>query len=719
MAEKTYDARVKWKRDTSANWTSNDPVLLNGEIIIVDTSAGDTRFKIGDGTKKYSQLPFEDEVVRSLISGKVDKVDGKGLSSNDYTDVEKEKLAGIATGANKYTHPSYTPHSSGLYKLTVDSAGHISAASAVTKADITALGIPGADTNTTYSAFKGASSSAAGGSGLVPAPSKGASNRYLRSDGMWQVPPDTNTTYSVATTSASGLMSSADKAKLNGIEAGANNTTVDSALSSSSANPVQNKVVNAALAGKADSDHEHAQYLKSVSTQEIKSGDDLNDYRTPGTYVCRNGTISASVANLPFTGSGFVLYVISAYALSVSPTTVMQIAIDAGGRNIVCIRRVDDEGATEWTQVADISDITLSNVGVTATAAELNKLDGCTATTKELNYVDGVTSNIQTQLNGKAASNHTHNYLPLSGGTLSGTLKVEDTINGTDYQARVSVASSGNTYIGHFTDGTEDNYLLLSPTATTTKRPLAISSGGTGAASASEAMANLGAAAWDHTHDEYLSCVSNDLLEDVDLNDYTTPGVYASRSSTTSATIANSPITASGFMLYIISPYITTPIAGTNVVQIVISGGGDMAWYSRRGSGDTWTGWASFLTSRNDTYTSSEKITNRTWVDGKPIYRLSGVYTGNINQTSPTDISLGIDNIETIIRADVFSKATDGSQLSWFPISYYNGNASMSFLLDSCEENPVLRLIPYPEMNITGKTIVYTIEYTKEQNAAV
>ena len=39
--------------------------------------------------------------------------------------------------------------------------------------------------------------------------------------------------------------------------------------------------------------------------------------------------------------------------------------------------------------------------GVTATTAELNKLDGVTATTAELNYVDGVTSNIQTQLNAK------------------------------------------------------------------------------------------------------------------------------------------------------------------------------------------------------------------------------------------------------------------------------------------------------------------------------
>ena len=43
----------------------------------------------------------------------------------------------------------------------------------------------------------------------------------------------------------------------------------------------------------------------------------------------------------------------------------------------------------------------LSDLSITATAAELNLLDGVTATTAELNYVDGVTSNIQTQLNAK------------------------------------------------------------------------------------------------------------------------------------------------------------------------------------------------------------------------------------------------------------------------------------------------------------------------------
>lgn len=54
-------------------------------------------------------------------------------------------------------------------------------------------------------------------------------------------------THDAATTSTAGFMSSGDKAKLDGIETGANKTVVDSALSSTSTNPVQNKVINTAI----------------------------------------------------------------------------------------------------------------------------------------------------------------------------------------------------------------------------------------------------------------------------------------------------------------------------------------------------------------------------------------------------------------------------------------------------------------------------------------
>ena len=70
MAQKNLNARISWKRDTSANWTSVNPVLLNGEIIIVDTAEGNIRFKIGDGSKTYTLFPFEDEAIRNLINGK-------------------------------------------------------------------------------------------------------------------------------------------------------------------------------------------------------------------------------------------------------------------------------------------------------------------------------------------------------------------------------------------------------------------------------------------------------------------------------------------------------------------------------------------------------------------------------------------------------------------------------------------------------------------------
>ena len=57
----------------------------------------------------------------------------------------------------------------------------------------------------------------------------------------------TDTTYTDATTSKAGLMSSADKTKLDGIAAGATKTIVDNTLSSTSTNPVQNKIVNEAI----------------------------------------------------------------------------------------------------------------------------------------------------------------------------------------------------------------------------------------------------------------------------------------------------------------------------------------------------------------------------------------------------------------------------------------------------------------------------------------
>ena len=73
-----------------------------------------------------------------------------------------------------------------------------------------------------------------------------------------------DTTYGNASASAAGLMTAADKKKLDGIAAGATNVAVDSALSATSTNPVQNKAVKAALDSKSASGHTHAMITNSA-----------------------------------------------------------------------------------------------------------------------------------------------------------------------------------------------------------------------------------------------------------------------------------------------------------------------------------------------------------------------------------------------------------------------------------------------------------------------
>ena len=62
------------------------------------------------GLDKVDNTSDKDKPVstaqKAALDKKVDKVEGKGLSANDYTDEEKAKLAGIEEGANKYTHPA-------------------------------------------------------------------------------------------------------------------------------------------------------------------------------------------------------------------------------------------------------------------------------------------------------------------------------------------------------------------------------------------------------------------------------------------------------------------------------------------------------------------------------------------------------------------------------------------------------------------------------------
>ena len=215
------------------------------------------------------------------------------------TSTDKTKLDSVAASANNYTHPTYTSAASGFRKFTVDATGHVSATAAVTKSDITALGIPESDTNTTYAAFTSAAA------GLVPAASSGTTNYatsgYVLTGAGWKAGTkyNTNTTYGAATTAANGLMTSAMVTKLNGIATGANAYTHPSYTSYASG--LRKFTVDA-------SGH--------VSATAAVAKADITDLGIPAQDTTYAAFTSAATGLVPAASSGTTNYATSGYVLT-------------------------------------------------------------------------------------------------------------------------------------------------------------------------------------------------------------------------------------------------------------------------------------------------------------------------------------------------------------------------------------------------------------------
>ena len=118
---------------------------------------------------------------------------------------------------------------------------------------------------------------------------------------------NSNHSHSVATTSANGFMSSNDKSKLDGIATGANKTTVDSAMSSTSTNPVQNKIIYAAIGATSTNPVQNKvvkAQLDSLNNNKANTGHTHNDYSATVTVPCEYGTVKKFKKN----GWAFVVY---------------------------------------------------------------------------------------------------------------------------------------------------------------------------------------------------------------------------------------------------------------------------------------------------------------------------------------------------------------------------------------------------------------------------
>lgn len=200
-------------------------------MIVVKTNDGKIRKKIGDGIKKFSELPYDEIAVDDALSN---------TSTNPIQN--KAVKAALDNKAN-IDSPTFTSKMA----LKAGNGGKIECvnASYMNEKGETFAGIQ-------LSSQEGSSTGLVAIGGIkTPDPNADGSTDTAVSVAYLDEQLLLKANNTIVNKDKAGLMSASDKIKLDGIATGANKITVDTALSDSSTNPVQNKVIKSALDNKA------------------------------------------------------------------------------------------------------------------------------------------------------------------------------------------------------------------------------------------------------------------------------------------------------------------------------------------------------------------------------------------------------------------------------------------------------------------------------------
>lgn len=224
----------------------------------------------------------------------------------------------------------------------------------------------------------------------------------------------------VATTNTNGLMSAADKTKLNGIATGANKTIVDTTLSNTSTNPVQNKVIKTELDKKADKTALDAKADKTALNGKLdKTG----------------GTLTGNLTGKYFTG-----------------TWLQTTAATDLGRTPEKVAVLDDSGWVYYRTPTEIkSDIGADAVVTTSSdglmsASDKSKLDGIATGANKTTVDTSLSSNSTNPVQNKVINSALGNKLNKSGGTMTGaiTTKGIKLTSGTDFGSSLPSSLQSN-----------------------------------------------------------------------------------------------------------------------------------------------------------------------------------------------------------------------------------------------------------------------------------
>ena len=256
-----------------------------------------------------------------------------------------------------------------------------------------------------------------------------------------------------------------EKNKLAGIATGANKTTVDSALSTTSTNPVQNKVINTALSGKANSSHTH-------KASDITSGVIPLDRGGTGSSVSlRDAPNGAIIRKLNYNGENLLWY-----------TETKNGALYATSEN-----GLPSFGTLPLAQGGTGSTSELVNAPRNAIVRKAGDSDNYlyyTATKSGALYAS--------QENGSPV----FGTLPLAQGGTGSSVSLRDAPNG----AIIRKLKDDNDNELWYTPTKNGALYATSENGVASFGTLPIAQGGTGATSAAKARENLGAASSSHTH---------------------------------------------------------------------------------------------------------------------------------------------------------------------------------------------------------------------------
>jgi hypothetical protein len=196
----TGSSAGKWEYFGKLHVDINDADTSRKGIVQLSSATNSSSEALA-ATPKAVKAAYDLAASKTSNTGTVTKVTaGTGLTGGDITTTGTIALSTSGVTANTYgpSQTAATTASNGtkirVPKLTVDTYGRVTNATYI---EFTAA-------DHTYSAFTGASSSAAGAAGLVKAPAAGDQAKYLRGDGNWATPTDTDTkvTQTVTTSNA-------------------------------------------------------------------------------------------------------------------------------------------------------------------------------------------------------------------------------------------------------------------------------------------------------------------------------------------------------------------------------------------------------------------------------------------------------------------------------------------------------------------------------------